>query len=276
MPKITVVTPSFNQARFLEQTILSVLNQGYPRLEYMIFDGGSTDGSKDIIEKYCHRLAYCCSQVDRGQADALKRGFARATGDILCWLNSDDVFLPGALSAVGAYFADHPETEVVNGGGFVIDEYGHPLLDGFWTYTEGVAATHRRLKWYGQDGVFQMSTFWRRSAYEAVGGVDPDLFFLMDKDLFVRLAKRRPFDSTPQLLACFRNHGSSKSRLAQARRKLEEVRFAARYRSQRGSALFYPALYSFYRTQSIWRKAWTSGAVKCGLRRLQAPGVIVP
>jgi glycosyltransferase involved in cell wall biosynthesis len=271
LPTITVVTPSFNQAPFLRKTIESVLSQGYPRLEYIIIDGGSADDSKNIIEEHGASLSYWCSEPDRGQADALAKGFARATGDILCWLNSDDILLPGALLAVGKLFATHPEAEVLNGGGFVIDEDGEPLLDGFWTYSEGVAATYGRLKWYGQDGIFQPATFWRRTAYEAVGGINPDLYFLMDKDLFVRLAQRRRFVRVRRLLACFRLHASCKSRLHEERRLTEEVWFRARYSSHAGAALLRPAFYCVYRLQSLYRKARTAFPVKCGLRRLEVP-----
>jgi glycosyltransferase involved in cell wall biosynthesis len=269
LPKITVVTPSFNQANFLRQTIASVLSQGYPDLEYIVIDGGSSDGSREIIQANGSRLAYWCSEPDRGQADALRKGFERATGDILCWLNSDDVYMPGTLLAVGTFFANHPESEVLNGGGVVIDENGDLYIDGFWTYTEGVAASWRRLKWYGQDGIFQQSTFWRHTAYQAVGGINPELFFLMDRDLFTRLAQRRSFSRIPDLLACFRIHADCKSYLYQSRRAEEEAWFSANYCAGVGSALIHPALYSLFRAQSLWRKVCTAGLLKLGLKRLE-------
>lgn len=271
LPRITVVTPSFNQARFLAQTIASVLGQGYPNLEYIIIDGGSSDGSRAIIQANESALAYWCSEPDRGQADALRKGFERATGDILCWLNSDDVYMPGALLAVGTFFANHPESEVLNGGGVVIDEKEDLYVDGFWTYTEGVAATWRRLKWYGLDGVFQPSTFWRRSAYEAVGRINPELYFQMDKDLFFRMARRRRFDKTAQILSCFRYHPSSKSFLHQDRRYEDEVWFRARYCKAAWHYAIRPAIYAFYRMQSLLRKTTTSGAVRFGLKHFELP-----
>lgn len=255
----------------MEETIVSVLTQEYPNLEYIIIDGGSTDGSAEVIKAHADSLTYWCSEPDGGQASALKKGFQRATGEILCWLNSDDIYLPGALLAVGEYFATHPETEVLNGGAFVIDETGSPLLNGFWTYSEGVAASYRRLKWYGQDGIFQQSTFWRRAAYESVGGVNPDLFFIMDKDLLVRLAKRRGFDRTPRLLSCFRIHQSCKSWLHEETRQTEERWFGSQYRHHAASTLLRPCLYVFYRIGSLLRKARTSGALKIGLKRLSVP-----
>jgi len=276
LPKITVVTPSFNQSRFLEESICSVLDQKYPNLEFIIIDGGSTDGSRAIIETYSSQITYWCSGPDQGQADALQRGFARATGEILCWINADDLYLPGALLAVGEFFAIHPEAETLNGGAFVIDENGDPLLQGFWTYSEGVAATYRRFKWYGQDGVFQQSTFWRRSAYEAVGGISRDLFFLMDKDLFARLARRRAFCRIPRLLACFRLHRECKSRLNQARRLNEETWFARRHRGDGKSNLLRPLIWAFYRIRSLCRKALTCAPVKFGLRPLEVPTRVQP
>jgi glycosyltransferase involved in cell wall biosynthesis len=271
LPRITVVTPSFNQGKFLPHTIASVLGQGYPDLEYMILDGGSSDGSREIIQAHESRLAYWRSEPDRGQADALRKGFERATGDILCWLNSDDIFMPGALLTVGEFFANHPESEVLNGGGVVIDEHGDLYVDGFWTYTEGVAATWRRFKWYGSDGVFQPSTFWRRSVYEAVGGMNPELYFLMDKDLFFRMSKRRRFDRTTQILSCFRCHASSKSALSQDRCAEEERWFRARYCQEPWHNAIRPAIYAAYRGQSLVRKAGTSGAVRLGLKRFELP-----
>jgi len=271
LPKITVVTPSFNQANFLRQTIASVLSQGYPDLEYIVIDGGSSDGSREIIQANGSRLAYWCSEPDRGQADALRKGFERATGEILCWLNSDDVYMPRALLAVGTFFANHPESEVLNGGGVVIDENGDLYIDGFWTYTEGVAASWRRLKWYGQDGAFQPSTFWRKSAYEAVGGINPGLYFQMDRDLFFRMAQRRRFDKTTQILSCFRHHPSSKSYLHQSRHSQDEEWFRAHYCKGAWHSAFRPAIYAFYRMQSLIRKARTSGAVRFGLKRFELP-----
>src|SRR4051812_44065291 len=108
LPRVTVVTPSFNQGRFLEATLRSVLNQQYPDLEYIVLDGGSTDGSVDILRRYAAQLAYWHTRKDAGQADAIATGFEMATGEVLCWVNSDDILLPGALHRVGAFFRDHP------------------------------------------------------------------------------------------------------------------------------------------------------------------------
>ena len=121
-PRISIVTPSFNQGRFLERTILSVLNQNYPNLEYIVMDGGSTDESVEIIKKYENYLAYWISEKDNGQSDAIKKGFQKSTGEILAWLNSDDIYLSGALRGVAGFFRDGKGTEVVYGNRYIIDE----------------------------------------------------------------------------------------------------------------------------------------------------------
>ncbi|NVO00781.1 MAG: glycosyltransferase, partial [Geobacteraceae bacterium] len=127
-PKITIVTPSYNQGRFLEKTILSVLDQGYPNLEYIVIDGGSTDESVEIIKKYADRLTYWVSEPDRGQSHAINKGFERATGEIFGWLNSDDWYHPGALQAVAEAFAANPDVGAVVGAGEMVDEEGKQLI----------------------------------------------------------------------------------------------------------------------------------------------------
>ena len=127
LPRITVVTPSYNQGRFVRETLESVLGQEYPALEYIVMDGGSTDESPSIIEGYSKRLAHWQSAKDRGQADAIKSGFSRATGEVLGWLNSDDTLAPGTLVAVGASFAAHPEVDLVYGDIALVDAAGGPL-----------------------------------------------------------------------------------------------------------------------------------------------------
>ena len=112
-PKVSIITPSFNQARFLEQTMRSVLEQDYPNIEYIVIDGGSSDGSLEIIQKYADRLAYWQSQKDKGQTDAINQGFARANGEILAWLNSDDILYPGAVTAAVKQLLEHPEVGMV-------------------------------------------------------------------------------------------------------------------------------------------------------------------
>ena len=226
---ISVVTPSYNQAQFIESTIRSVLEQSYPLVEYIIIDGGSTDGSLEIIKNYQHRLTSWCSEPDQGQADAIRKGFERATGDILCWLNSDDLFLPGALAAAAEYFQTHTEVEALSCGSITIDSDGQIVSVGRCAYSLGVRATFHRFLCYGQGGVAQCATFWRRSAYDAVGGIDSRYHFIMDLDLFTRLAMRRRFGNLRKLVACYRIHPAAKGSTMQTVHDAELVQFRQSY-----------------------------------------------
>jgi len=205
LPKISVVTPSFNQAPFLEETIQSVLSQGYPDLEYIVMDGGSTDGSTEIIRKYVDRLADWKSAKDGGQADAIRTGFARATGEILSWLNSDDTIAPGTLRVVGEFFAVHPAVDLVYGDLNLVDAEGKRLYTARPLLRLGILV-------YENAFIPQQAMFWRRSLYERVGGLDPLLCFAMDFDLVVRflLAGAR-VRKLPGILANYRWHPAAKS-----------------------------------------------------------------
>jgi glycosyltransferase involved in cell wall biosynthesis len=180
--RISVVTPSFNQAQFLEATLQSIHDQDYPDLEHIVIDGGSTDGSVEIIKRYEHKLAYWVSEEDEGQTDALVKGFARATGDIHCWLNSDDLFEPGALSEVSEYFRRHPKVRFIYGDSTWIDKEGNPVKR---------KREHRwsRFVWmYYHNFIPQPSAFWRAELYHAAGGLDPKFEYAMDADLWIRFA----------------------------------------------------------------------------------------
>jgi len=205
LPKISVVTPSFNQAPFLEETIQSVLSQGYPDLEYIVMDGGSTDDSTEIIRKYADRLADWRSAKDGGQADAIRTGFARATGEILCWLNSDDTMAAGTLRMVGEFFAAHPDVDLVYGDLNLVDAEGKLLYTARPLLRLGILV-------YENPFIPQQAMFWRRSLYERVGGLDPLLCFAMDFDLVVRflLAGAR-VRKLPGILANYRWHPAAKS-----------------------------------------------------------------
>lgn len=203
--KITVVTPSYNQAPFLEETIKSVLDQDYPDLEYIIVDGGSTDGSEEIIRKYAGQLAWWVSEKDRGQTDAINKGFARATGDVLAWLNSDDTYLPGALNAAAKVLSAHPEAGLVYGDANYIDEAGRVI--GRFPAAQTDYARLRR----GYVHVPQQSAFFRAELWRKVGPLDPSFYFAMDYDLWVRLAREAPVIYTPKLWANFRLHASAKT-----------------------------------------------------------------
>ena len=205
-PSISLVTPSFEQALFVERTLRSVLDQDYPRLEYIVQDGGSRDGTLDVLERYRPRLARCVSAPDRGQAHALNVGFAETTGEIMAYLNSDDVLLPGALHAVAAAFTQRPEVDVVYGHRVVIDEDDREI--GRW-----VLPPHddRVLTW--ADYVPQETLFWRRGIWDRVGGaVDESFRFALDWDLLLRFRDAGArFLRLPRFLGCFRVHAAQKT-----------------------------------------------------------------
>ena len=205
LPKVSIVTPSFNQAPFLEQTLRSVLEQDYPNLEYIVIDGGSTDGSLEIIHKYADRLAYWQSQPDQGQTDAINQGFARASGEILAWLNSDDLLLPGAVSAAVRALQAHPEAAMVYGDALLINAEGKTIGKFPAAQTD-----YRKLR-RGYVHIPQQASFFRADLWRQVAPLDVSFYFAMDYDLWVRLAALAPLVYVPQLWAAFRLHGEAKS-----------------------------------------------------------------
>jgi len=204
-PKVTIVTPSFNQARFLERTITSVLGQDYDNLEYIVIDGGSTDGSLDIIRRYADRLAHWVSEGDLGQADAINKGLAQARGEIVAWLNSDDTYLPGAIAEAVDYLQAHPDVGLVYGKAYYIDEDDRRVAD----YPAG-PTDHRGLR-RGVTTIPQQATFFRARLWREVGPLDPTFYYAMDYDLWVRISAAAPIAFHPRPWANFRLHESSKS-----------------------------------------------------------------
>jgi len=212
LPSVTIVTPSFNQARFLEATIQSVLTQNYPNLEYIIVDGGSSDGSVEVIERYADRLAWWVSEPDAGQTEAINKGFAHATGEILAWLNSDDTYEPGAVAQAAAFLAANLQVGLVYGDANFIDAEGR-VIGRF-------AARQTDLKRLRRGGVYipQQAAFWRADLWRQVGPLDPSFYFAMDYDLWVRLARVSELRYLPgHLWANFRLHGDAKTIAADER-----------------------------------------------------------
>jgi glycosyltransferase involved in cell wall biosynthesis len=206
LPRVTIVTPSFNQARFLEATIHSVLTQDYPRIDYIIVDGGSTDGSLNIIRKYANRLAWWVSEKDRGQTDAINKGFAHAKGEILAWLNSDDTYEPKAVGKAVIYLIEHPEVGMIYSDANYIDEDG-AVIGKF-----PAAQTDYHLLRQGYVHIPQQTTFFRTDLWRAIGPLDPSFYFAMDYDLWTRIARHTQIKYLlGQTFSNFRIHTSGKT-----------------------------------------------------------------
>jgi glycosyltransferase involved in cell wall biosynthesis len=203
-PKITVVTPSYNQGQYLEETIRSVLLQGYPNLEYIVMDGGSKDNSVEIIQKYAPFLTYWVSEKDGGQTHAINNGFARSTGEIMGWLNSDDMLLPKALQRIGRTFARSAHVQIVTGFRRVYDEQTR-FLHNFI-----VDEPNKYLTYY--CSVMQETTYWRRSVWQELGDLDESFHFAMDYEYWLRAAKKGYwFHLIPHYLGGFRRTATQKT-----------------------------------------------------------------
>jgi glycosyltransferase involved in cell wall biosynthesis len=204
-PLVTIVTPSMNQGRFIRATIESVLSQDYPNIEYIIEDGGSNDETAAIAAEYADRLTFI-SEKDRGQSHAINKGFRRASGTILAWINSDDVLLPGAVSKAVNAFRERPWAAAIYGEGYLIDAGG--AITSRFPYTEPLNL------WkliHLSDYILQQSVFFRSSVIQEVGYLDENLHYTMDWDILIRIAKRWPLEYVPEYFGCLREYSTTKS-----------------------------------------------------------------
>jgi glycosyltransferase involved in cell wall biosynthesis/SAM-dependent methyltransferase len=259
LPVISIVTPSYNQAVFLERTIQSVLSQEYPKLEYVIQDGNSTDGSADILEKYRAQLKHAESVRDGGQGNAINLGMRHVTGGIMAYLNSDDMLLPGTLHYVARYFAAHPDVDVVYGHRVIVDENDQEV--GVW-----VMPPHDKdiLQW--ADYVPQETMFWRRSIWEKSGGqMDESFQFALDWDLLIRFQQAgAKIVRLPRFLAAFRVHNAQKSTAQINERGLEEMNQLRERMHNRTVSL--EEVHRRIRSY-LWRSVWYHKLYRLGLLR---------
>lgn len=221
-PKISIVTCSYQQGKFIDSTIRSVLDQGYPNLEYMIIDGGSRDQTVDVIKRHEDRLAYWVSEKDRGQTHALQKGFDRSTGEILGWLCSDDLLLPNALNRVARFFDEHPDVDFVFGNALWID------ADGRYIRPKKEMPWNKFLFLYDHNYLAQPATFWRRSLFEKVGGLDESWNLGMDSDLWLRFAKHAKPYYLNEYLACMRDYPEQKTRALKPAGRQEDFKLKQR------------------------------------------------
>mgnify|MGYP001086066400 CR=1 FL=1 len=210
LPRITIITPSYNQGEFIGQTIESVLGQGYPDLEYIVMDGGSTDDTVDILKRYDGRLHWV-SERDRGQSHAINKGLRMATGEIVAFLNSDDLYEPGALMKVGSFFASHPDAGWLTGKCRTVDQNGKEIRRGATLYKN----LWLRLRSYRvltvMNYISQPATFWRQQVVDTVGQFDEQWQYAMDYDYSLRVGRRFRLWVLDEYLACFRVHSTSKA-----------------------------------------------------------------
>ena len=207
-PKISIVTPSFNQGEFIDDTICSIINQGYPNLEYIICDGGSTDNTVDIIKKYESQITYWCSEKDKGQTDAINKGMKRATGEIVGWINSDDVMLNNSLFEIAHNFMYNKKIEFINGLVLDIDRNGlvkkltHPMLSKFFMK-------------HGAYNICQQGMFWKKSVFNKIGGYLNDSFHgCMDRELLIRMYENNIImKQVNKPIAAIRIYGETKTAL---------------------------------------------------------------
>jgi len=232
LPRITLVTPSYQHARFLERTLRSVLDQNYPNLEYLVLDGGSTDGTVEILRKYESRLSYWHSEKDAGQSAAINSGLRRARGDVVGWLNSDDTLAPGALWQIAERYARDPELELLYGHTWLIDEHDRTLRR-----LVSVQTNADELTLYTPNLFSQPGTTWRRHLHDRIGFLDESLQYTMDCDFWIRAARQSKMRCMPVHLGNLRLHSGTKTASQHGPMQIEMNKVVARYRTSEPAPL---------------------------------------
>jgi glycosyltransferase involved in cell wall biosynthesis len=234
-PLVSIITPSYNQGRFIRATIESVLAQDYPRIEYIIMDGGSTDETAGVVREYSGRLQWY-SEKDRGQSHAINKGFRMAKGEIVSWLNSDDVILPGAVGRAVHAFENNPRVGAVYGEGYQMDIDGK--IKCRFPATEPFDLWKLIYLW---DFILQQTSYFRRSVFDEIGLLDESLHWGMDWDIFIRIAKRYPLKYIPEYMGCIREYDAAKSFSGGSKRFRELARLMRKH-----GGLRYPPGYIIY------------------------------
>jgi glycosyltransferase involved in cell wall biosynthesis len=227
-PKISIITPSFNQGHFIKETIDSVLNQNYSNLEYVVMDGGSTDETVKILKSYDDKITWV-SKKDKGQTDAINKGIRKSTGEIITYLNSDDVMLPNTLNTVAEYFIEHDDAMWLTGDYFIIDESGNKIQSFVASYKKLLRAFPNKYVLSIANFIIQPSTFWRRSLSNEIGLFREDLHYVMDFEYWMRIIQKFSLHILPNHFSLFRIHGNSKGGALYVKQFSEEHAIVVEY-----------------------------------------------
>lgn len=226
-PSISVVIPSFNQGQYIEETLLSVIGQGYPNLEILVIDGGSTDNTVEILEKYSDKISYWHSKKDNGQADAINQGMKLSSGDVVCWINSDDMYLPGTLLDIGQRFRGLTDKNyLVYGSALTINQVDGRLISG-----SHLASPFDAFTLTYNDFIVQPSSFWTRKLWQSTGELNPNYHYVLDWDWFIRASKFTEFEYVNKFFSVYRFHELHKTSTGGLKRRQEILELVTKYSS---------------------------------------------
>jgi glycosyltransferase involved in cell wall biosynthesis len=226
-PSISVVIPSFNQGQYIEETLLSVIGQGYPNLEILVIDGGSTDNTVEILEKYSDKISYWHSKKDNGQADAINQGMKLSSGEVVCWINSDDMYLPGTLLDIGQRFRDRTDKNyLVYGSALTINQVDGRLISG-----SHLASPFDAFTLTYNDFIVQPSSFWTRKLWQSTGELNPNYHYVLDWDWFIRASKFTEFEYVNKFFSVYRFHELHKTSTGGLERRKEILEIINKYSS---------------------------------------------
>jgi glycosyltransferase involved in cell wall biosynthesis len=249
--KVSIITPSFNQSEFIERTISSVLNQDYPNLEYIVMDGGSTDGTIEILKKYSNRIIWH-SEKDEGQSNAINKGLKLATGDVVAYLNSDDTYESKTITKVVNFFKNNPEKKWVYGKCRIIDKNDKEIRKPITWYKNFLLKKYSYPKLLSENFISQPATFWRGELMDEVGYFNEKECLCMDYEYWLRVGKKYMAGVINAYLANFRSHQNSKSNNASKRQFQDELRIAKKYGENNKSAIFFHK-FNYYKITGIYK-----------------------